>query len=142
MACAALPGVTEGWRQATHAGEQHGLRTWFVGKKSFAWERPFTKADIKRFGTETPPDGPIFAVRVADLLEKEAVLEAHAGPVLTIPHFDGYRAVLLQLRKTPKRLLRELIVDAWLCTAPRSVADAYLATDRRKSRVRPEAGTR
>ena len=139
VVCAALPDVTERGRRAHHGGEPHGLRTWFVGKKSFAWERPFSNADIKRFGTETPPNGPIFAVRVADLSEKEAVLQAHAGPVFTIPHFDGYAAVLLQLRKTPKRLLRELIIDAWLCTAPRAAAEAYLAADRRKSRARPDA---
>ena len=132
VVCAALPHVTEGRRNAHHAGEPNGLRTWYVSKKTFAWERPFSKADIKRFGAETPPDGPIFAVRVADLREKEAVLQAHAGPAFTIPHFDGYAAVLLQLRKTPKRVLRELIIDAWLCTAPRAAAEAYLAAERRK----------
>jgi hypothetical protein len=133
--CAALPSATESRRPEHHAGEGHGLRTWSVGKKTFAWERPFSNADIKRFGTETPPDGPILAVRVADLAEKEAVLQAHAGPVFTIPHFDGYAAVLLRMHKTPKRLLRELIVDAWLCTAPRATVEAYLA-ERRRGGVR------
>ena len=37
-----LPDVTE--------GERHGTRTWFVGRKAFAWERPFSKADVRRFG--------------------------------------------------------------------------------------------
>ncbi|MEP7023177.1 MAG: hypothetical protein ABJB47_05070, partial [Actinomycetota bacterium] len=77
-----LPEVTE--------GERHGHRTWFVGRKAFAWERPFSKADIKRFGEQTPPDGPILAVSMADLGEKEAVLAAGTPGIFTISHFDGY----------------------------------------------------
>ena len=122
----ALPEVTE--------DERHGNRTWFVAGKGFAWERPFSKADIRRFGDTIPPQGPIVAVSVEDLGEKEAVLAANPKAFFTIPHFDGYPAVLIQLKVVGKKQLREAIVDGWLACAPRKLADAYMQNEARTRR--------
>ena len=112
-----LPEVTE--------GESRGNRTWCVTGKAFAWERPFSKADIKRFGDVAPPAGDILAVRVGDLAEKEGVLASNPKAFFTIPHFNGYAAVLVQLAEVTRKALRDLLEDGWLATAPASLAASY-----------------
>jgi hypothetical protein len=115
---ARLPDVT--------AGERHGNRTWYVAGKAFAWERPFSKADIRRFGEQTPPAGPILAVRTEDLGEKEALLAAHPRTFFTIPHFDGYAAILVKLPETSAAELRDALTDGWLACAPAKLAAQFL----------------
>ena len=120
----ALPHVTE--------GERYGNVTWYVTGKAFAWDRPFSQADLRRFGEVTPPDGPIVAIRTEDLSEKEALLAGGEEGFFTIPHFDGYAAVLLQLNLLTVKVVRAALTDAWLASAPRPLAEEYLGVHPRR----------
>ena len=115
----AMPETTEGTR--------YGRPTWFVHGKGFAWERPFSKADIKRFGDEPVPQGPILAVAVEDLANKATTLGAGNDGVFTIAHFDDYPALLIQLDVVDLGILRGAIIDAWLACAPEQLARSYLS---------------
>lgn len=99
-----LPGVTEGTR--------YGNRAWYAGKSCFAWERPLTKADVKRWGDAPLPDGELLGVLTQDLHDKQALLAEGRAGVFTIAHFDSYPAVLLELSRIRTKDLKALITDA------------------------------
>ena len=101
------------------------LRQWRVRDKLFVWERPLRRADLQALG-DAAPDGPILGARVEHLGAKEALLADDPGVFFTTPHFDGYPAILVRLDRMALEDLHEVIVEAWLCRAPKRLAQAYL----------------
>ena len=101
-------------------------RTWRVRKKLIAWERPLRKADLEALG-EHAPDGDVLGARVADEGVKFAFIADDPGVYFTTPHFDGYPAVLVRLAEIGVDELTELVTDAWLAQAPKTLAEAFLA---------------
>ena len=102
-----------------------GTAAWCVRDKGFVWERPLGKRDLKALG-DAAPTGPILGAHVEHLIAKEALLADDPKAFFTIPHFDGYPAILVRLDEISLADLEETIVEAWLCRAPERLAQEYI----------------
>ena len=102
-----------------------GAPSWRVRDKMFAWERPLNRPDLKALGDRAPDDNPL-GVRVPDEGAKQALVADPSGVYFTIPHLDGFPAVLVRLDAIDLGELEELLIEAWLCRAPKRLARAYL----------------
>jgi hypothetical protein len=100
------------------------LCQWRVKDKLFVWERPLRRSEIEALG-EDAPDGPILGARVEHLGAKEALLAGDPHIFFTTAHFDDYPAILVRLDRIAIADLREVVVEAWLARAPKSLARAY-----------------
>ena len=121
-----LPGVT--------VGTKWGRRTWLVGDKGFVWDRPLGKTDIERLGPARVPSGEILGVRVENLDAKDALLQIAPPGVFTIQHFNGYPAVLVELRIARAADVRTLILDAWHHLASPALRARLTAKPTRRAR--------
>jgi hypothetical protein len=76
----------------------------------------------------TIDDVAALALRLPDVTEAErhGNLAAHREAFFTIPHFDGYSAVLIQLPKISAPELREAVTDGRLACAPPALARQFL----------------
>jgi hypothetical protein len=99
-------------------------RTWRVRKKLIVWERPLRKADLEALGADAP-DGDVLGARVADEGVKFALIADEPEIFFTTPHFDGYPMVLVRLAAIDTTELTELVTDAWLAQAPKTLVKAF-----------------
>jgi len=106
-----LPAVTE---------ESDGFRFRVEGK-GFAW------VWLERAAPNAPriPNPDVIAVRVANASEKDALLDLDDAVFFTEPHYDGFPAVLVRLPAIDLDLLREVLIGAWRCQAPKRLIRAF-----------------
>lgn len=118
-----LPGAVE--RVDGHRGEA----TWRTKAGPFVWVRVPGKTDLAQLAElgRAWPEGPVIGVRVDGIGTKEALLGTLPAVFFTIPHFDGYPAVLARLDEIDDEQLREVVTDAWILRVPAKVAAAWLA---------------
>jgi hypothetical protein len=122
--CSSLPEVELG----TSWGDRP---TYLVRQKPKA--RGFVLERAPRHDAVDPGTGEeyqdLLVIRTANPEDKAALVEAD-GPFFTIDHFRNYNAVLLQQSRVGELdvdELREVLTDAWLAVAPKSLAKRFLA---------------
>ncbi len=71
----------------------------------------------------TDPDA--LVLRVADMGEREALLQGEPAAFFTTPHYDGYPMVLVRLDAVDPGQLAELVEDAWRARAPKRLVAEY-----------------
>jgi hypothetical protein len=86
-----------------------------VGGKLFAWPW-LERVDPKKARI---PNLGVLVVRVANEMDKHALIEMDPHVFFTEPHYDNYPAVLIRLHATDEELLAKLLTDAWRIRAPR-----------------------
>jgi hypothetical protein len=106
--------------------EETSPRTWRVRKKLIVWERPLRPADYEALSDDAPA-GDILGARVADEGVKFALVADDPAVFFTTPHFDGYPMVLVRLAAIGESELTELVTDAWLAQAPKTLVKKFLS---------------
>ena len=101
-------------------------RDWRVRKKLMVWERPLRNADLAALGDEAPT-GDVLGARVTDEGVKFALIGDSPHVYFTTPHFAGYPMVLVRLAAIGVPDLTELVTDAWLAQAPKTLVKKFLA---------------
>lgn len=119
--CRALPEVEFG----TSWGDRP---TYLVRGKGFVLYRAPHKSAVDPVTGEQYDD--LIVIHTPTEAEKQALVADPRLPFFTIDHFKGFNAVLVQLSRLgeiDREELAEILTDAWLARAPKSLAKAFLA---------------
>ncbi|RAX17081.1 hypothetical protein DC347_10340 [Pseudarthrobacter sp. AG30] len=72
----------------------------------------------------------LLVIVVPDDAAKSALVEDPSLPFFTVPHFNGYNAVLVQesrLGEMSREELAEILVEAWAARAPKRLVKEFFA---------------
>lgn len=111
-----LPGVIPGEDGLAYSVEVKGKPKGFV----WAWAE---RVHPKKARVRNPG---VFAVSVPGLEAKEILLGTDDGTKLfTEPHYNGFPAILVRLSAIERDELRDLVIEAWRCKAPKDLVKGY-----------------
>ena len=125
--CASLPAteLTTSWGD---------VPTWKVPTgdkgKGFLMYRPPNK-NATDPATGVPYDD-LLVITTPTEVEKRALVEDESTPFITIDHFNGYNAVLVQQSRLGELTydeLREVIADAWATKAPKKLVAEFFGPE-------------
>jgi hypothetical protein len=114
--------------EATKTVSEDGRPTYLVHGKFFCFHRTQRPDAIDPETGERLDDVLVFMVE--DLDVKELLLSDARGIYFTTPHWKGYAAVLVRkrdLKTLSKQELSDLVAEAWLKRAKKTVAKKWLA---------------
>lgn len=125
--CAALPETWFGtsWGDVPTWLVPHRVRDGVDRGRGFVLYRKPHKTAVDPATGEMYDD--LLVIRTADDDDKQALVEGD-GPFFSIPHFDGYNAVLVQLSRLgeiSRDELAEVITDAWCACAPKTLVKKF-----------------
>ena len=107
----------------------HGNPIYQVRGKSFVFFRTPRPDAVDPDTGERYPDVIVFWV--TSEADKQALVQDHASPFFTTPHFDGHPSVLVRASRIGELTVQELaevVQDAWLSRASPARAAAWLST--------------
>ena len=125
--------IALGLPEVIEQSEGHGGGcAWRTKRGLIVWERGPRTSDVKQLAEigRSWPEGAVAAIHIQGAEFKDALLGGNPDVFFTIPHFQGYPALLFRLDAIDQDLLEELIVEAWLARVPKRVAKAWLAEHR------------
>ena len=114
--------------EATKVLDRDGRPGWQVHGKWFCFHRSPRPDAVDPATGERMEDVLVFMVD--DLDVKEMLVSDARGVYFTTPHWNGYKAVLLRipdLARLDRDELRDLVAEAWLTRAKKTLAKKWLA---------------